>query len=255
MRYAQAMKAVKRLSIVVGVIAVLGVLLEIALRIIIPPLVETGARIGFRVPDSAQVTVETKGSMLFNALRWRISDVTVTAEDVPLSNTIQAETELKIGSLPLIPTFGSLQNGNATFTVEPEQLESIIALGSQGLAQTGEMRDGKIAVTGTLSEEDFALPAAPVFEAPFELVFGLSVADGDLVVTPEAVHVQADGPLGEFLSEAMSAQRAVCMKEQLPTGLTLTDVSVDAEGRTTLHAALSPGLISDPDDRRLGNCG
>ncbi|WP_217132472.1 LmeA family phospholipid-binding protein [Leucobacter chinensis] len=248
------MKTLQRLAITLGVLAVLGVLLELCLRAILPSLVETGARLALRVPKAETVTVETRGSLLLNALAWRISNVTVTATGVPLTSEVDATVTLTVGRMPLLPTFGKLHDGTAEFAAHADDLDGIVTIVSRGLADHGEMREGQLVTSGVLTDEHFDLPHSPPFEISYEAPVDLEAENGDVLVTPHDVTVQGEGPVASFLQSAMSEQRPVCIADALPAGLTLTGVEVAESGAVTFTGNLAERLISDPDMRRRGSC-
>lgn len=249
------MTLLKRFAIAVVVVAVMGVLLEIGLRTFMPSFIEGGARVALRVPKESRVTVEYEGSMALNALRWRIADVVVVADDVPLSDDIRARTTLRIESLPLVPVFGKLRGGTAEFVVPAEQLGSVARLVSRGLAEWGEMRDGELVGGGVLTDAQFDLPYSPAFEVPYEMAVQLGAQDGGILVTPTRVSVSDPGPIGAFLSENMGAAHTVCIADRLPEGAKLSGVSVAPSGEVTLRADLSEGLLSNPSEKFPGTCG
>ena len=248
------MTLVKRLLVVILAVAILGGLLEIALRTFLPSAIESGARMALRVPAGEEVHAELEGSLALNALRWRIADVAVTADGVSLSDDITAATTLDIEAMPLIPAFGSLRDGTATFTIPADQLAGVVRLVSGGLAEWGEMREGELVGGGTLTDQQFDLPHSPAFEIAYEGSVELGVEGGDILVTPTSVAVADSGPVGAFLTDAMSQPRTVCIAQSLPRGVTLTGIEVRPSGEVLLHAALSEGLLSNPADRFPGSC-
>ena len=248
------MKNLKRWAVVLVVLAVLGGVLELSLRAVIPSAIEGGARLALRVPQTEAVTVDTEGSMLLNALRWRISDVTVTADGVPLAEDVTARATLEVGSMPLFPAFGKLRDGTASFAVPPEQLDGMVRIVSRGLADWGEMRDGELVGGGVLTDQQFDLPYSPAFEIPYEGAVGLGVEAGEIVVTPSDVIVQDQGPVGAFLAGAMSEPRSICFADRLPAGVTLTGIEVRPSGEVIMQSALSERLLSSPKERFRGTC-
>lgn len=249
------MKTLKRWIITIAVLAIFAGILEVGLRIIVPSLIEAGSRIALRVPQSSEVTVDTRGSMLFNALRWRISDVTVTAQKTPLADDVSAQTKLHVGSMPLVPTFGSLQDGTATFTVSADSLDAMAGLVSGGLASHGEIRDGKLYGSGTLEDEQFDLPGDFTFEIPFSTAVQIDVEEGEISVTTSEVSVDDTGYVAEILAEKLNGvTRRVCVADRFPVGATLTGVDVQDSGEIVLHTRLDPKLLADPKMRSRGSC-
>lgn len=62
-------------------------------------VLEGGSQVALRVPQDHAVTVDTPGSLLWGALRWQIAHVTVTAENVVLSDEVSATTTLSFVSM------------------------------------------------------------------------------------------------------------------------------------------------------------
>lgn len=248
------MKGIQRWVIVLVVLVVFGGLLEVSLRALIPAMIESGARLALRVPQSQTVAVHTEGSMVVNALRWRIADVTVTAEGVPLADDVTATTTLEIGAMPLLPAFGRVRDGTASFEIPADQLDGMVRIVSRGLADWGEMRDDQLVAGGVLTDQQFDLPHSPTFEIPYEGAVRFDVEGGDIVVTPSNVSVQTEGPVGEFLTGAMMEARSVCLADRLPAGVTLTEIELRPSGAVVMQARLSEGLLSNPQERFRGVC-
>lgn len=248
------MTVLRRCIIALVIVAILGGLLELGLRIFMPSMIEGGSRMALRVPQENDVEVDVEGSMALNAFRWRIAGVTVTAEGVPLADDVRAATVLEVGSVPLLPAFGSLRDGTAMFTVPADQLDGMVRIVSGGLAEWGEMRGGELVGGGVLTDQQFDLPHSPAFEIPYEGTVELGVEDGDILVTPSGVSVDDGGPVGAFLADAMSEPRTVCLADGLPEGVTLTGIEVLPSGEVVLYADLSEGLLSNPSERFRGSC-
>ncbi|MGO1539692.1 MAG: LmeA family phospholipid-binding protein [Leucobacter sp.] len=248
------MSLMKRTVVTLVVLAVLAGLLEVGLRAVMPSMIESGSRMALRAPQSSSVEVTTKGSMLLNALRWRIADVKVVAEDVPLSENLTATATLDVGSMPLFPAFGNLKDGTATFDIPADQLDGMAQFMSSGLADWGEMREGALVSGGVLTDKDFELPQSPEFEIPYEATIDLTVDADGITVTPSNVVVEGQGQIGTFLSGAMAEPRTVCIADRLPEGVTVTEISVSDSGGMVMRADLSEGLLSSPSQRSRGTC-
>lgn len=248
------MQVLKRLMIALVALALLGGLLEIGLRTFLPSVIETGARVALRAPSSAKVEAELPGSLALNALRWRIADVVVTAEDVPLAGEVSADARLDIDALPLIPTLGSLHDGRVEFAIAADQIDGLARIVSGGLAERGEVRDGGLVLSGTLSDEQFELPASPEFAIPYEATTALGVDGGDIVASPGEVRLDAAGPVADFLHGRMSEPRTVCVADRLPKGVVLSGIELLPSGDAVLRAELSKWLFMNPAERQPGSC-
>ncbi|WP_449279065.1 LmeA family phospholipid-binding protein [Leucobacter sp. GX24907] len=248
------MTALKRWVIALVIIGMLGGLLEIGLRTFMPSVIETGARLALRVPSESRVEADLPGSLALGALRWRIADVTVTAEDVPVTGEITSSATLKMDALPLIPTIGKMRGGTVEFEIPEDQVNGLASLVGSGLADRGEMRDGRMVLGGTLSTEQFDLPGSPAFELPYELTAELGVENGDITVTPTDTTIEGSGPVADFARQAVSEPRTVCIADRLPKGMVLSDIELPESGGVVLRADLSEWLFMSPGERMPGSC-
>lgn len=240
------MTFLKRLAITVLVIAILGALAEFGLRAFMPSVIEGGVRVPLRVAQESRVDVSMEGSAALNALRWRIADVSIEAENVPLDTDVTATAEMQVASVPLFPLIGKLRDGTATLTIAPEHLEPAMRMMTAGAVEWAEMRDGQLFAGGTLD--------TPQAMLPFQGVFDLAVESGDVVVTPSELTIEGAGVFGDALLGELAEPRTVCIADRLPRGITLTGIAISPEGEMALETVLSEGLISNPQDRFRGSC-
>lgn len=247
-------KWAKRLTAVVVTIAVLAGLGEIALRLIIPSTIAGAVRSQLKLTPDHPVDVSLGGSALLHALTGRVGDVTVDVPDTPLIEGLTADASLRAGSVPFNPTSGEIREGSVALTLSQEQLGPVISTLTSGVADSGEVRDGALVVGRTM--ELFGQ------QVPLSATLKLAVVDGgDVQVTPEGLSaagfdLTSDmiAQMGGSMLEPLLQPRTVCVRDQLPKGLTLTDLRFSSTGSATIEAALSPDILSDPAERDPGSC-
>lgn len=237
-------------------LAVLGVLAgaaEIALRVITPGIVAEQVRQNLNLSEDHPVNVELGGSALLHALIGRVGPMKVEVPNAPLPEGIVATFGAQVHSMPFDPTSGEIDGGTVVVVVPADSVGKVVALATQGMADTAEVRNGEITVGRTLS----------LFGATVTLSVGLelSVQDGDLWVQP--TEIQAAGfdlsveqlrtVTGDSLDGILRAHE-LCVRDRLPAGVTLTDLRLSSTGSVSLTAELSPGVLSDPRQQALGSC-
>lgn len=247
-------KWAKRLIAIVIALAVLGGLGEVALRLIVPGTVATAVRTGLKLTSDHPVDVQLGGSALLHALGGGVGDITVTVPDAPLMDGIEADVKLTAGSVPFNPLSGEIHDATVQLTVTEDRLGPMISTLTNGIADSGEVRDG--AITVGRSMEIFGQ------QVPLSATLKLAVVgDGDIEVQPEGLSaagldLSAD-QLAQLSGEALEPllqPRTVCVKDQLPRGITLTDITLSSTGSAIVSAALSPTILSDTGEQAKGSC-
>ncbi|QIM17084.1 DUF2993 domain-containing protein [Leucobacter insecticola] len=243
-----------RLIWVVAIIGVLAGAAEIALRLIIPGVVEGAVRSQLKLSDDHPVDVSLGGSALLYALQGSVGDVTIAVPNVPLLDGIETDASLRAGSVPFNPLSGEIRDASVDLVVPKEQLGAVVNLLTSGIAQTGEVRGGNF-VAGRSVE---------MFGQSVDLAatLGVSVVDGAIKIEPLEVKVagfdltaeQISAATGSLLDPVLKPQ-TVCVQDQLPAGVTLKDIHFSSTGSVTIRADLSPGILSDPKQQAMGSCG
>ncbi|QYM75691.1 DUF2993 domain-containing protein [Leucobacter luti] len=243
----------KKLLGVVIALAVLGGGAELALRLFVPSVIETAVRSQLKLSGDHPVDVELGGSVVLNALRGGVGNVTVEVPDTPLVDGIVADATVRAGLVPFNPLNGEIQDGSVELTVPQDQLGSIVKLLTKGVATTGEVRDGDLLIgrSVTLLGQ----------EIPLTIALGISVANGDVLLEPKQVSAAGLDLTAEQISQATGAlldpvlhPAPVCVRDQLPAGVTLTDVQLSSTGTAVIEASLAPDAVSNPEQRAKGSC-
>jgi len=235
-------------------IAVLGGAVELVLRAISPGIVADSVREGLGLTPDHPVEVSLSGSSLLNALRGGIGGVTVTVPDAPLLEGVSADGTVRASFVPFDPTRGEIRDGTAELRVDKEQLGSVVSLLTQGVAQTGEVRDGSLVVGRTL--ELFGQ------QVPITASLGLRVTeDGEVEVEPRGAaaagfDLNADqlADVGGGILRPLLETQTVCVRGNLPAGVELTGISLSSTGSAAISADLSPRILSDPAEQQPGSC-
>lgn len=242
-----------RILWVVVIVGVLAGAAEFALRLIVPGVIQTAVRQQLGMPSNHEVDVSLGGSVLLGALRGGVRDVTIDVPDAPLIEGLAADAELHAAAVPFNPLSGEIEGATAKLTFTKDQLSPAVSLLTSGVADSGEVKDGALVVGKSLA----------VFgqEVPLTVSLGLSVDSGDVVVQPEAVNLADLGLDAAQISQATGGlldpilqQRTVCVRDQLPRGVTLTNISLLRGGAAVVEAKLAPGLLSDDAEREKGTC-
>jgi hypothetical protein len=241
------------LGVLLG-IALLAGAAEVALRLIIPGVIGSIVRDQLQLTDDHPVEVSLGGSALLHAVRGGIGDVSVEIPDAPLVEGIPVDARVHADFSPFDPQSGEINGGTASLTVPKEQLGSVISLLTAGVAQTGEVHGGELAVGRTVEAfgQKLTLTAR----------IGLAVHDGDVEIQPRGVNAAGLDLSAEQISQATGSlldpilqPQTVCVRDRVPAGVTLTDIVLSSTGSVRIEADLDPGILSDPAQLEPGSCG
>lgn len=244
----------KRLLAVVIAVAVLAGLGEVALRLIVPSTIATAVRTQLQLTPDHPVDVSLGGSALLHALGGSVGDLSVSVPDAPLIEGLVADARLEAGSVPFNPLAGEIRDGSVQLTVSQDRLGPMIATLTNGVADSGSVQNG--AITVGRSMEIFGQ------QVPLSATLRLAIVDGgDVEVQPEGLSAAGLDLSAEQLVqitgsalEPLLQPRTVCVKDQLPRGLTLTDITLSSTGSAIVSADLSPRILSDPGEQEMGVC-
>ncbi|MFA5607857.1 MAG: LmeA family phospholipid-binding protein [Leucobacter sp.] len=245
---------VKRLLGVILAIALVVAAGEIALRLIIPGVIADEMRGQLGLSQDHPVDVSLRGSTLVHAAQGRIGAVSVTIPDAPLIEGLRADAYLAAESAPFDLTAGDIVGGTAGLTLRPDQLGPALAILTSDIVDSGEVRDGSIRVGRTMDILGQQVPLSATLR--LEIVDG-----GDVLVTPEGLNAAGFDLTAEQIAqlvgpvlEPLLQPRTVCVRDRLPRGIELTNVTLSSTGSATLEATLAPTLMSDPSQFENGSC-
>lgn len=243
-----------RILSVVVVLGVLGGAAELALRMILPGIVEAAVRTQLKLTDDHPVEVTLGGSALFSALQGGVGDVTIAIDKLPLPGGIETDASFHSGKVPFNPLSGEISDGTVELVVPKDQLGGVVKTLTKNVAQTGEVSGGSLVVGRSveLFGQEVALNAK----------LGIEVKDGAVEISPQGVTAAGFDLTAEQLATATGSlldpilqPQTVCVRDQLPAGVTLTDIELSSTGSARITADLNPGIFSDPKQRKQGSCG
>lgn len=236
-----------------AVFILLVVVVELLLRALIPGAVAEKIRGELGLPVSQEIDVSLGGSALWYALQGGIGDVSVSTANAEFIEGLPLNATAHVGFIPFDPTSGDLRDASVQLSVAKDQLGSVIELVTDGVANTGEVRDGALVVGKNL--ELFGT------ETSIEASIGIGVTDGNLDVTPLGIEVAGLALDAERIHEAtgslldpLTEERQICVGDRLPAGLTLTAVKLSQSQGVTLEARLDPAFFIDDVQRQPGAC-
>lgn len=247
------MKWWKWVVIAVVAVALLAAAAEFALRQIIPNRVADSVRTELQLDADHPVEVELGGSALGYALQGGVGDIVVEVPDVPLLEGVELDARAHADFTPFNPEKGRIRGATASLSAQPDQLDALIALATQGFVETGEVRNGDIVVGRTL---EFFGQSVPV-----TATLGIEIVDGDLVIEPKGldaagfdVDIDQLSSLAPELTEPVVGTHTVCVRDQLPAGITLTRLALANDGSASIEAAVDPSILSDERQLDPGTC-
>jgi hypothetical protein len=234
----------------IGVLAGAG---ELAMRLIIPGVVEGAVRSQLDLSPDDPVDVTLGGSVLLNTIQGGIGDVSIIMPDVPLVDGVEAELDVHADRVPFNPLEGEMRGGTARITVGNDQIAPLVELATQGFAQTGEVRGNELVIGRTVEFQGRQIPLT--------ISLGFEISDGAINLEPARVAVagfelsseQVAAATGSRLDPILQPQ-TLCVRDRLPVGVTLTGVSQSNSDALLIEAKLAPDLMSDPKQRQKGSC-
>lgn len=241
---------------ILGVVVVIGVLAgaaEVALRLIIPGVIAGAVRSELKMTEDHPVDVSLGGSALISALQGQVGNVTIDVPNIPLLEGVETDASLQAAAVPFNPLEGEITDGSVELTVPKDQLGAVVDLLTSGVAQTAEVSDGALVVGRSI--EMFGQ------EVQLAASIGITVVDGAVQIEPLGVKAagfdltaeQISAATGDLLDPVLKPQ-TVCILDQLPRGVTLTDIGLSSTGSATIRADLDPSILSDPAQQEQGSC-
>lgn len=242
----------KLIGVLVAVVLLAGAG-ELALRLIVPGIIEGQIRSQLGLSSDHPVDVDMGGSALWYAIGGGVGDVTVEVPGAPIMEGIEVDAVVHADRVPFDPTSGKMSNATAELKVGKDQLGAVVSLLTQGIAQTGSVSGDDLVVGRELEVfgQTVALSAS----------IHLSVSDGAVNVEPRGVKAagfdmdaaQISDATGSLLDPILEPQ-TVCVQDRLPVGVTLTDITLSSTGSASISADLSPAILSDAAQQALGTC-
>lgn len=203
------------------------------------------------LPADQQIEVDVPGPILPQLIVGSLGSVTVASQDVPLGDSFVGDVTVEALDVPTRGG-GDWSGATARVTLDEAQLRALLAT-----------VEGFPAETVALSAPDVAMQTELKL---FGLTFPLGVTltpgaqDGEIVLSPAGLQlggaeISADDLRDRFGSITDSVLRdwSVCVADQLPAGLVLTDVQVSGDQVVGVFE-LDSGILTDPALQQDGTC-
>jgi hypothetical protein len=178
------------------------------------------------VPDGTDVDVQIGGgSVLVQALTGGLDRVDVAVDDLNLG-TLTGDLAIVAEGVPLDPA-APTRELHVQYVIPGSALSALTPEITGVTLDDVTLEDGELVATG----------GATVFGARLELGLGLtpSAVEGDLAFDPSSIRIGGDSftaeqlranPLFGGLASALLQQRRVCIADELPAALTVTDLRI-----------------------------
>lgn len=243
------------LRILIAVVC-LGALIgaaELVLRWVIPDIVTQQVRDQLHLTDDHPVEVTLGGSAVVSAIGGRVGQIDIQVPNVQVFDGIVTTLEASAESMPFDPTTGDIVGAQARVTIPAESVGPVVALVTQGLADSGEVRRGQLEVGRTVS-----LFGA---EVTLAVVLDISVSDGEVWIEPTEVNAAGFDLTAEHIRnlagdsvDSLITAHELCVRDKLPAGVTLDELVLSSTGSVILTAELAPGILSDQSQQEPGTC-
>lgn len=250
-------KRSNRFIIVTGILLALLVLLAACLEFIARTVLPNAAAVAIKdqldLPDTAKVEVKTSGFLLPQLVSQRLTNLTVTVPEYPLSDTETTTVIAEVGAVALDPTSAPLDNTRVSAELTNSQLQAQL-LAQTGISGVTEVLDGavKLETTTEIFNQQLAISA----------VFGLTAENNAITLTTQDVAAVPDQGADnllqfvtpELLSAALPTQQ-ICVAESVPAGFSLTELTTDTvEQKLIATFQVDPQITQNASLRARGSC-
>jgi uncharacterized protein YpmS len=237
--------------IVVVVLAVVAFFAaETIARDIVQRTVQTEIAKRLALPAGHDVDVEVPGMVIPQLIGGSLNEVTVSSEDVPVGS-FEGDVTVTATDVP-IQQGVDMGGATATVTLDEAQLQSLLSTiegfpaDTVGLAEPNVTMDTELQLFGV--------------EFPVGVALTPSVAEGDIVLTPESFELAGAEIDAARLSQQFGALAdlvvrdwTVCLAQYIPAGVTLTDVTIDGDVLIA-EADVDGAIVTDPALQENGTC-
>lgn len=236
------------LLIIVVVLAALVVAAEFAARSILPGVVRSIVIEQLDLPADQQLDVEAQGILLPQLIGGRLDSLHLSTDSVTLEG-ITGAVDVTATGVPL--QGGDLGGAEGTIRIDESQFTTILAKTDLPV-ETVTLESPNATVAGSVSVLGIPIPVS--------LTLTPGIAEGDLELTPVSLTVgglqvdadQVGSSLGSFGAQLTDTQR-VCIKDQLPAGLTLTGLQIESSA-VVIDVDVDGAIATDASLLEKGTC-
>lgn len=236
------------LLIVVVVLAALVVAAELIARAVLPGIVRGIVIEQLDLPADQELAVEADGILLPQLIGGTLDSLHLSTDSVTLEG-ITGAVDVTATGVPL--RGGDLRDASGTIRIDESQFTTLLSNTDLPI-DTVTLETPNATVSGSVSVLGIAIPIS--------LTVTPGVAEGDLELTPVGLtigglEVDADqvgstlGALGEQLTET----QRICIADQLPAGITLTDLEIDGS-EAVIDVDVDGTIATDESLLAKGTC-
>lgn len=202
------------------------------------------------LPSDQVIDVELDGAVLPQVIGGTLDEIRISSEDVEYSS-FAGDLTLDARGIP-VRGEDPLESAELTVVMDESQVRGLLGtiegfpIDSLGFTTGAVTFTSEITVLGTVFPIGVSLDAA--------------AAEGKLALTPETfqvadAEVAADAVRSQFggLADGVLRTWEVCIADQLPAALTLTDIQV-GDGELTARFTVAPDTLHNPERQELGTC-
>lgn len=236
------------LLIVIVVLAVLVVAAELIARAVLPGIVRGAVIEHLSLPQDQQLDVEATGILLPQLIGGRLDHLHLSTESVTMGG-ITGAADVTATGVPLHG--GDVTEAQGSVRINQDQFTALIAASDLPI---DEITFAEPDVQASGSFDVFGMPV------PISLTVTPGADAGELLLTP--VELQVAGltlnatdiaeRFGDLAAEVAEPQR-ICIADQLPAGLTMTDLAIDGSD-AVIDIDIDGAIASDRALQENGVC-
>lgn len=236
------------LLIVVLVVAVLVVAAEFVARAVLPGIVRGIVIEQLELPADQQLDVDASGILLPQLIGGRLDELHLSTESVTIGG-ITGAADVTAEGVPL--SGGDLTDARGTVRINAEQFTALLATSDLPIDDVA-FAEPDVTVSGVLPVLGFSLPVA--------LTLTPEADAGELLLTPVSLQVagvtlnaqEISDRFGSIAEQLTETQR-ICIADQLPAGLTVTDLAVVGD-EAVVDVQVNGAIVTDQSLQENGVC-
>lgn len=236
------------LLIVVLVLAALVVAAELIARAVLPGVVRGIVIEQLDLSADQQLYVDASGILLPQLIGGRLEELHLSTDSVTIGG-ITGAADVTAAGVPL--RGGDLIAAQGTVRIDADQFTELLATSDLPIDSVA-FAEPDVTVTGSVPVLGFSLPIA--------LTVMPGADAGELLLTPVSLQVagvtlnaqEISDRFGSIAAQLTETQR-ICIADQLPAGLTMTDLAVDGD-EVVVDVQVNGAIVTDEELQKNGVC-
>lgn len=234
--------------IIVVVLALLAVAAELVVRSILPGIVRSIVIEQLDLPADQKLDVEADGILVPQLIGGTLDSLHLSTDSVTLQG-ITGAVDVTATGVPL--RGGDLDGATGTIRIDQTQFTTLLA-GTDLPVDSVTLEAPNVTAAGSVSVLGLAIPIS-VTVTP-------GIVEGDLELTPVGATIgglevdadQVGSSLGSLGGRLTETQR-ICIADQLPAGITLTDLEIDGT-EAVIDVDVDGAIATDASLLEKGTC-